>query len=285
MDDSSTPPAVIVGVDGSNAAMHAALWAVGEAIDRDVPLRLLCALDQEGTSPIDVGDTARRLANAEIAGRYVFTAVEAIEKPVKVEVEICEGAPTSKLLRASRSAAMVCVGAVGLNHFQPGRVGSTAAALAVSAHCPVAIVRGNRAPHQPRDRCIVVEADESPGNGVVLEAAVKEARLRNAPLRLITCWQPWAWDRLAAAERDRRIRAQLDRRLVWWRRRYPDLRVEAMAVHGGMLDYLGKHAAEAQLLVLGARVPGHVLEVVGSAGNAAMGNSDCVLLVVDHQHL
>lgn len=32
---------VVVGIDGSTAAVYAAHWAVGEAIVRDVPLRLV----------------------------------------------------------------------------------------------------------------------------------------------------------------------------------------------------------------------------------------------------
>ena len=32
---------VVVGVDGSKAAINAALWAIDEAISRDVPLRLI----------------------------------------------------------------------------------------------------------------------------------------------------------------------------------------------------------------------------------------------------
>jgi hypothetical protein len=37
-----TRPAVI-GVDGSQAALSAALWAVDEGVDREVPLRLVHA--------------------------------------------------------------------------------------------------------------------------------------------------------------------------------------------------------------------------------------------------
>jgi hypothetical protein len=55
-------------------------------------------------------------------------------------------------------------------------------------------------------------------------------------------------------------------------------------VHGSISDYLATHAAELQLLVIGAR-PRDVREVAGPAGNAALGRSDCVVLVVDHRHL
>ena len=36
------PACVVVGVDGSRNAVTAALWAVDEALQRDVPLRLVC---------------------------------------------------------------------------------------------------------------------------------------------------------------------------------------------------------------------------------------------------
>jgi nucleotide-binding universal stress UspA family protein len=282
MNGSHTQPSVAIGVDGSAVALRAALWAVDEAVSRDIPLRLIHALDG---GDLDGDDAARKLATAESAVRHVVAAVEATDKPVKLEVEITRGRATATLVHASRQAAMVCIGAVGSNHFQPGRIGSTATAVAGSAHCPVAIIRGHSRPTRPHANWILVEADESPDDGVVLETAVKEARLRDAPLRVITCWQPPYVDPEAAAEGDRRIRAQLDRRLARWRRRYPDLQAEAVAVHGSISGYLAIHAAGLQLLVVGARGAGHVREVVGPAGNAALSDSDCVVLVVDHQHL
>ena len=188
----------------------------------------------------------------------VIAAVEATDKPVKIEVEITKGPPVGTLVRASRSAAMVCVGAVGSDHFQPDRVGSTAAAVATSAQCPVAVIHGFGRPTRPHPGWVVVEADKSPDNGVVLGAAVDEARLRNAPLRVITCWQAPSGDQQAVAEGDHRIHARLTRRLSPWRRRYPDLRIEPIAVHGSILDYLAKSAADVQLLVVGARDAQHL---------------------------
>ena len=281
MNGSHTQPAVVIGVDGSAVALHAALWAVDEAVSRGIPLRLVHAVESEDVKP---DDTARRRAAAESAVCRVAAAVEATDKPVNVEVDIVGGRAASALIRASRHAAMVCVGAVGSNHFQHGRIGSTAAAVAGSAHCPVAIIHGHRRPPRPQSNWIVVETDESPAGRVVLETAITEARLRDAPLRVITCWRPAHADSEAAVEGDRRIRAQLERRLARWRRRHRDLRVEVVAVHGSLSDYLATHAAELQLLVIGAR-RSDVREVAGPAGNAALGRSDCVVLVVDHRHL
>jgi nucleotide-binding universal stress UspA family protein len=207
---------------------------------------------------------------------------------VKIEMDITQGHPTSALVRASRSAVMVCVGAVGFKHFQPERVGSTAAAVASSAHCPVAIIRRHDSPSRRHGDRIIVEADGGPDNGVVLEAAMEEARLRRAQLMVITCWQSQfsdSQDAGAVADGNRRVIAQLDRRLARWARRYPDLDVNSVAVHGSTLDYLAKNAGSVQLVVVGAGDRHHVGELVGPTGNAALRNTDCSVLIVNRRHL
>ncbi|HWT48596.1 MAG TPA: universal stress protein, partial [Mycobacterium sp.] len=127
MHEPATPQSIVVGIDGSKAAIRAALWAVDEAVSRDVPLRLLCAIEQDDKTEPD------KPAAAEMVVRHALRAIEAVGRPVKIETEVTHGPAIGSLISASASAAMVCVGAVGLRHFQPGRVGSTAAALAGSA--------------------------------------------------------------------------------------------------------------------------------------------------------
>ena len=75
-------PSVVVGIDGSRAALDAALWAVDEAVSRDIPLRLVYAIDSTDKSDTDTQGAARKLATAELAVQYAFTAVESTEKPV-----------------------------------------------------------------------------------------------------------------------------------------------------------------------------------------------------------
>jgi nucleotide-binding universal stress UspA family protein len=131
-DFPASSPAVVVGIDGSPTAVDAALWAVDEAVSRDIPLRLVYAIDPDNTSGTDPQDAARDLAAAEVAVRYAYTAVESTDKPVKIEVEILHERPGRALLEASRSAAMACVDAMDLRHSAHSRIGSTAAALAAA---------------------------------------------------------------------------------------------------------------------------------------------------------
>ena len=141
----------------------------------------------------------------------------------------------------------------GSNTAPTGRIGSTAAALAASAHCPVAVVRGHD-PQSASQRWVVAEVDESPASNGVLLRGLEEARLRGAPLRVLTTWQSRftdIHDGHAVADGNRLAKAQLDRRLAQWKKRYPELDVRAVAVHGNTLNYIAKNASSIQLLVVG----------------------------------
>lgn len=275
MTESTTRKTIVVGIDGSKTAVRAALWAVDEAVSRDIPLRLLYAIEQ--------GDSQ---GTAELAVRQALAAVEVAGKPIKTETGVIHGPAVGCLIRASASAAMVCVGAVGLRHFQPGRVGSTAAALAMSARCPVAIIRGSDGHLRGPAEEIVVEVDESPHNGVLLGAAIGEALLRDAGLLAVNYRRTDPADRGGAdTEGDRRALARLDRRLARWKRRYPQLPIESVVVHGSLVEYLAHHRRSVGLVIVGAHNRQRVAELVGPVGSAVLQDADCSLLIVNRQYL
>ena len=285
MNELRTSRPIVVGIDGSKAAIRAALWAVDEAVSRDVPLRLLYAIEQGHAQEAEPEAMARELATAETAVRRALTAIEATGHPVKIETEIAQGPPIRSLIGASAFAAMVCVGAVGLRQLRPVRVGSTAAALALSAQCPVAIIREpHNQPRQPVHR-IVVEVDKSLDNGVLLGAAMEEARLRNATVEAIICRRIVSDDTAAEGEGYRRALADLDRRLARWKHRYPHLRVESVAVRSTFMEFLAYNCRSVQLVIVGAHNREHLKELLGPVGGAILQDADCSLLIVNHQHL
>jgi nucleotide-binding universal stress UspA family protein len=233
-------PAIVVGVDGSKAATHAARWAVDEVISRDIPLRLVYVMDSLDSS----GGRAHEaeLAAAHTALRDAERAAQGIRTSVKVETEILWGKPLAKLMAESRSAAMVCVGSIGLNHACHGG-GSVVAALAESAMCPVAVIRrpaGRSA--TARIGRVVVKTD----NGVVLRHAFEEARLRDAPLRAISVSRARSTEESSGS---RLAQAQLTRRLARWTRLYPDVQVEPAVVSGDVGRYLAANENGDQLFV------------------------------------
>jgi nucleotide-binding universal stress UspA family protein len=257
--------AVVVGIDGSRAAEWAARWAVDEAVGRDFGLHLLAA---------DGGPASR--GRAEAALRSAAAAVAANGRPVTLTTEVVTGEPAAVLQAASRTAAMMCVGGPGAEVHG----GSTVNALVASAHCPLVVVRGTgQAPG--RSGWVVAELDETSDSAAVLQWAVEEARLRRAPLRVLGTWQSGGGTPLD--EGSRLVRARLDRHIETWRRRYPDLDVEPVAVHGSGVEYLSEHGSAIAVIVIGARNVIAVNELLGPAGRTAL--PDIAMVILDRQRL
>ncbi len=96
--------AVIVGVDGSQAAANAVRWAIDEAISRDVPLRIVHVTGVE-EQPAD--DVHREIEYAETALRAATAVVDATGKPVRVETDILWGPVSTVLVDESSTATLL----------------------------------------------------------------------------------------------------------------------------------------------------------------------------------
>jgi nucleotide-binding universal stress UspA family protein len=276
----SSPHCVVIGIDGSRSALQAALWAVDEAADRDVPLRLVCAID---SSESNLVEAATEQAVAENAIRDATAAIESRRKPVKVEAEIVRDPPIAALLEESCSAAMVCVGSTGLKHAMYGRIGSTALALVASARCPVAVVPVS-AVATPTG-CVLAVVDESPSSRAVLGLAVREAQLRGVPLHVLAT-PPHEGDDMHDANEAAAVSARLQRYLAPWRRSHPTLEIQPMASHGGVinyLEYLHRNAQPVQLLVVDPGLAGPTGILLGPSGRAALNATRCILLIGERQ--
>ncbi|TDO17360.1 nucleotide-binding universal stress UspA family protein [Mycobacterium sp. BK086] len=281
MNDGAVPrPSVVVGIDGSRDALTAALWAIDEAVLRDIPLRLVYAIHpRPGATP---EDAARDLAVADTAVRMALIAIESTDKPVKVEIEIMQGRPVDMLLEASRAAEMTCIGAIGIGTATGVRLGSTALALANNSHGPVAIIRG----FDPviRNKAVVVEIDASAESDVVLQRGIEEAQLRHAPLVAISTWRTEADSRNGAgavAEQNRVLTAALTRRLARSGHSRPQRDVTPMAVHGSLPAYLAEHARTIQLVIVSRRRPHGIAELVGPPCSLALHGTDCSVLICE----
>jgi nucleotide-binding universal stress UspA family protein len=274
------PKSVVVGIDGSRAAVRAALWAVDEVAGTDTPLRLLYIRELSPTA--DRAETKAAMVTAEEAVYDAYNAINALGKPVKVEMEIVEGRPVPALLRASESTPLLCVADTGVGKSSPAGFGSTAVAMVHSAHCSVAVVRDDD--EEPAEsRSIVAHVFGSADDDDVLQFAFEEARRRNAPLIVMTAWQT-PFDNLQSDrlinDRERRMRAMLDRYVAIWTPRYPDVHVRTVDAYGPFVNYLNDHAKTIQLVILGATQTIAVQQLVGPNADHALRPSDFSLLVV-----
>lgn len=254
---------VVVGIDGSDAAINAAKWAVTEAVSRNAPLRLIHAV------PDRPGDDALDIEYAQASLRAADAALAAMGEPVKVECDIVRGSPEGALIDESRSAALVCVGSVGIGRIARVVLGSTADTLARKAHCPVAIVRDG--PAEPDTGYVAVVVDDSPGNDAVLEQGFRQARLRGAPILAMGVWR-WGMGEIPYQ--------QLSHRLGRCASRYSEVHVMPTAARRGAAEFLTRTEEPVRLAVLGSHDADDVARIVGPPGQHVFGGAGCSVLVV-----
>ncbi len=258
---------IVVGIDGSPAAIAAALWGADEAISRGAPLRLISVIKPAHPSP---DDYARDLAHAEKSLREARSAVEAARKPLTIETDIPRGPAAPVLLDESPDAEMICVGSVGIGRFARSILGSTATELAAKAHCPVAVIRTEIEP-SPDINWIVVRMTDAPDNDVVVKYAVAEANLRGAPM-LVLGARPEDLTEHADGEFERRIRD--------WRQRYPEVRAYPITTKDAIASFLSSNDERVLLAVIGGAEAGQLARLVGPHGHPLFRHSECSVLVV-----
>jgi nucleotide-binding universal stress UspA family protein len=255
MTNQGRSQAVVVGIDGSQAALDAATWAVAEAVSLGVPLRLVYASAPKHTcrSPVDaVGCNAE---HAESALYRAEMAVRDMGRPVHIETSIVRGRPGCVLVDESRRAALMCVGSDGKGPCARVPLGSTAAALAEHANCPVAIIRSGGALQTDSGWIAAVQNNE-PDNNAVVHRAMEEGRLRRAPVLLI------------------------DMRLDSWVRRYPDVHVHTVAACQNRIRHSENRNDSIQLAVVGSADAARVARLVWPEYHPVLGDASRSLLLV-----
>ncbi len=265
-------PCVIVGIDGSQAAIQAAEWAVDEAVNREIPLRLIYVMpEQIEPAPFAaVGNERMDYEYGETALRIAAAAVAASGKAVKVETAILHGDPVTQLVANSQGAAIVCVGSTGIGRIAKMFLGSTATELAEAAHCSVAIIRSQRSRHISGRSLIAVAIEDSSDNEIVVQQAMDEAMRRHAPVLALRAWRSDIPE-ISAEE--------LDRRMQIWGSRYPTVEIHRASTSSDVADFLAVLDRHIQLTVLGSNDTDQIARLIGPHRHPLLGNAECSVLI------
>lgn len=144
-------PGILVGIDGSDHSLRALEWAAREAAVRDAPLTVLTVhqaiVGYYGAAiayPYDEDFLARARKLAQEETDLVLGQLETGSRPRSVEVLAVAGLPAEEILRAGEDADMIVVGSRGAGGFMKLLLGSVSSQVAHHAHCPVAIIPGDR---------------------------------------------------------------------------------------------------------------------------------------------
>ncbi|GAT80251.1 universal stress protein [Streptomyces sp. F-3] len=289
---------LVVGVDGSEPSLRAVDWAADEAVLRGVPLRVVHASlwefppsprparaeetpvegavpgkPQEQVRAEDVVEAAARRARVRHPGLPISRAALPEE-------------PEAALVRESRNASVLVVGARGRSAVADLLLGSVSLFVAAHADCPVVVVRGghdNQVRTPVHGRVVVGVGDES---AEAVRFAAEEAERRGAVLEAVRAWRRPAYEGLShplitgepAHVHEERAARALEAAL----RDVPSqVKLERRTVEGPARGVLLAAARHADLLVVGVRCrPGSLGLRLGRTAHRVLHHAACPVAVV-----
>lgn len=254
----------VVGVDGSEEAMAAALWAADLATKFKAPLELVTGLSTAG-SFLNEAAAAIRAAVVAQQRELAVEVLESAEKNVRAAFPdldvfaLRSNVPAAELLAdRSREARAIVVGSEAVSPTAAMLVGSTTLSVAAHSACPIIAWRGGL--RGATDQPIMLGVDDPATSSAAFDAAFEFAGRLGVGLRAVHAWSkprfapglvnPYLvdWDGFEALQWQGLLSA-----LEPWIKRYPDVEVTYFLEPEATSDVLLRHAEDSQMLVVGAR--------------------------------
>ncbi|MFF4350051.1 universal stress protein [Streptomyces sp. NPDC001530] len=283
---------LVVGVDGSDSSLTAVDWAVDEAARHGLPLRLVYASLWERYEGATPSSSLERPSERVMAEHFVGSATERAQRrnpEVKVSADVRPEDAVSALLREGHHASALVTGARGRGEITGLLLGSVSLAVAARAHCPVIVIRGDKAGLAGIHERILLGAGDPATSGEAVRFAFREAEARTCVLDAVRAWRRPAHESTdhplpagePAAAYEQRASDLLDTLLHEATSAHPSVRVRRATVEGPARTVLLKRSAAADLVVIGARPRqgNHGLQL-GRVGHTLLHHAECPVAVV-----
>jgi nucleotide-binding universal stress UspA family protein len=288
---------ITVGVDGSQASARALEWAAAEAARTGSALRIVHAMDLPDVTGIYSPAKISPLGVAELTkfSRRLLRAaahrVENIAPGVRVDTRSATGAASAVLVHQSHESDAVVVGSRGLGAFE-GLLGSVSTKVAARAECPVFVIPDHGGPERASGP-IVAAVDDSDSGVDALRYALKEALVRNTPVRAVIAYElpivsvPVYPGVTSSFEQDGQDQAAAVLQKAIDQARTTDtdrVPVESVVVEGPAVEAILANARDAQLIVVGSRRHGVFQQLLlGSTSRLLLHRTDLPVAVVHHR--
>jgi nucleotide-binding universal stress UspA family protein len=251
--------AVVVGVDGSAAALAAVRLAAEEAALRAGRLRIVHGFLWP---TYQVPNYAALRRDAERLVDEAVAVAASIAPGTPVSGHIVDGEPGAVLRMECRTAALVVLGPSDPAHHRAA-VDSVVEYVAARTRCPVMVAHQTRLTGGP----VLVGVDGSADSAAAVRFAAVEAAARETDLVAVH------------VERgDGDADGPLADALAAIRRAAPQVKVQKRWIRGDPREALVSESAAAALVVVGAR--GHVRTLLGAVSYALLRNAHCPVAVV-----
>jgi nucleotide-binding universal stress UspA family protein len=135
------PSRIVVGVDGSDSAQAALLWAVRQAKLTGARVEAVTAWHYEslsGWEPVGIDVDFEAIAKQIMSD--ALSTLAGLEPDAGVTARVAEGYPVEVLLDASQGAGMLVVGRRGHGRVTSLLIGSVSLHCVLHAHCPVLVL-------------------------------------------------------------------------------------------------------------------------------------------------
>jgi nucleotide-binding universal stress UspA family protein len=289
---------VVVGVDGSEAALAALDWAVGEAVERHRRLRVVHVFiwplfDHVPLGPLPAGppSSGLRAAAQGILDEAVRRA-STLAPTLLVEGAIRTGATGPGMLSEADNAELVVVGSRGLGGFTGLMLGSVSSQLAAHSPCPVVVTRA-LTPHrgQPPGDTVVVGVEDPDKSAATIEFALAEANRLTVPLAVVSALPHTSaiyGVPLADKEVDEEVidtqRDLLAAAVREWQPKFPDVEIRDVLVRDTPAHALINSSKRARLVVVGARGSGGFAGLrLGSVSQQVLHHASSPVAIVHHR--
>jgi nucleotide-binding universal stress UspA family protein len=256
-ESTPTPRRIVAGVDTSENAARAAMWAARQAVDLGLPLQLIHALDLGAAVGYYSEASDVRATLRESGAKLLTDVTRRVQEQfpaLRVDTELVEPSAPEALVAASASDKLIVTGTRGHGGFAGLLIGSVSLKLAVHAHGPAVVVRGEQA-GEPLDE-IVLGLEPGEAQPPIRYAFATAAAL-GATVHVVRAWLPhpayagrYVFEDAELAEREQRVEAEA--LIKDAQERYPDVRVTLDVVRGNAVPMLIEAARGCRLLVVGS---------------------------------
>lgn len=288
MTQGSSARPVVVGVDGSSAALAAARFALEEARARSAPLHVVTAVSwpYDGVTALPPqADVAALLRDGgRVIAQAASEALARVAGDVDLRTCVVDGHPVDVLLEMSEGAQLIVLGSRGVGGVGGVLPGSTASRVVARAVCPVVVLPDETDLLVRHRRSVVVGVEGRQDDSEVLSYAFAEAARRGTDLVAVHAWQDAALepalrmlgplvDWAAVRTDEERVLAEA---LAGWSEKEPDVVVREVVMRDRTARALVAASMLAQLLVVGSRVR----RALGSTAHGVLHRSACPVAVV-----
>ncbi len=283
----STSTVWIVGVDGSEHARHAALWAVANAPGRADELRLLTVWHAPVSAFYPGGYAApfREAPDLESSSwEYVNRLADSFRAnaAVPITTAAASGGAADVLLDAEPERGLIVVGSRGRGGFKRLLVGSTSTQVATHASVPCAVVPAEAPVGRVQRMAVAVDGSENSLAALdwALDFAPAGGTVDCITVADIGGTLPADVEAVAAAEEAEaaHVAALIDDRAAAGP---PDIQVAREHATGRARQLLKQHGEQRGLLVMGARGRGAIgAALLGSVSTWLLHHANVPMVVV-----